>query len=146
MELDQDNRCFCCGKANDRGLALAIDYPEAGSAEARFVVPEHFSGWQGMTHGGLLSMVLDELMAHACISAGTRAVTAEITVRFLQPLAVGTEVRVLAKVGEQRGRMIETRGWVYNPQGAAVAQGSAKFVSRGAVTSPAPAPTPAPTQ
>ena len=43
-------------------------------------------------HGGLLAMVLDETMAHACVSKGLKGFTGEISVRFRQRVRVGTAV------------------------------------------------------
>ena len=126
--VELDDHCFCCGKENQHGLRLRVDYPERAAAETSFVIPGRFSGWREMTHGGLLSMVLDELMAHACISAGVQAVTAEMTVRFIKPVATGTLVRVVGKVVEERSRLLDTQGWIYDPEGGTVAEGKARFV------------------
>jgi uncharacterized protein (TIGR00369 family) len=128
--LERDERCFCCGKNNEHGLHLAVSYPAKGTAEATFAIPERFSGWREMTHGGLLSMVLDELMAHACISAGVRAVTAELTVRFVKPVAIGERVRVMGRVAQERGRLVATEGRIEGPDGAAIAQATARFLRR----------------
>jgi len=128
--LDRDERCFCCGADNQYGLHLSIGYPDKGSAEATFAIPERFTGWREMTHGGLISMVLDELMAHACISAGVRAVTAELTVRFVAPVAIGATVRVLGRVVEQRGKLVATEGRIEEAGGAPIAHATARFLKR----------------
>jgi uncharacterized protein (TIGR00369 family) len=130
VSLERDERCFCCGKNNEHGLHLSIDYPEKGTAETTFAIPERFSGWREMTHGGLLSMVLDELMAHACISAGVRAVTAELTVRFVKPVAIGDTVRVVGRVSEERGKLVATEGRIEGADGAVIAQATARFLRR----------------
>jgi uncharacterized protein (TIGR00369 family) len=128
--LDRDGRCFCCGDDNEHGLHLSIAYPEQGAAETTFAIPERFSGWREMAHGGLLSMVLDELMAHACVSAGARAVTAELTVRFLKPVTVGSTVRVVGRVTEQRGKLVATEGRIEGPGAELIAQAKARFLKR----------------
>jgi uncharacterized protein (TIGR00369 family) len=129
LPLETDRHCFCCGEENDRGLHLAISYPARGVAEARLVVPAHMAGWRGITHGGLLSMVLDELMAHACISAGARAVTAEMTTRFVKAVPVETEIRIEGRVARERGRVLATEGRVFDSEGVVVAQSTASFVT-----------------
>ena len=131
ISLERDERCFCCGRNNEHGLHLSVGYPEKGTSETTFTIPERFSGWREMTHGGLLSMVLDELMAHACISAGVRAVTAELTVRFVRPVATGESVRVQGKVSEERGKLIATEGRIEGADGTAIAQATARFLKRG---------------
>ncbi len=121
--------CFCCGADNERGLKLAITYPEKGAAETSLDLPAWFTGWREMTHGGLLATLLDEIMAHACIGVARQAVTAEITVRYQKPVAVGARVRAVGKVEENRGRILHTRGWLYDADGALVAEGTARFLA-----------------
>ena len=127
--IDRDKLCFCCGSDNERGLHLAITYPEKGSAETSFEVPLWFSGWKSMTHGGLLATVLDEIMAHACVGVVKKAVTAEITVRFLKAVETGSSVRAVGKVEEARGRVLHTRGWIYDTDGSVAAEGTARFIA-----------------
>ena len=129
-EIERDDLCFCCGKANTRGLRMTIGYPEPGAAETSLVIPEWFSGWRGITHGGFLSTVLDEIMAHACVSASARAMTGELAIRYLKPVPVGTRVRVVGSVKETRGRIMGTEGKVYDESGAVVAEASARFIRR----------------
>jgi uncharacterized protein (TIGR00369 family) len=130
MEQDvvRDDHCFVCGKKNLLGLKLAFAYPEPGRAEAACTIPEHFSGWQRLTHGGLLATLLDEAMAHACISREGAAVTVELTVRFLKPVEVGQVVRISGEVREVKGRVLSVRGEVLDAGGEAVARGSARFL------------------
>lgn len=127
-ELIRNDLCFVCGKNNAQGLRLAFTYPEPGRAETSCSIPEHFSGWQRMTHGGLLATLLDEAMAHACISREGAAVTVELTVRFLKPVEVGQSVRIRAEVREVKGRVLEAQGEVLNAGGEAVARGSGRFL------------------
>jgi uncharacterized protein (TIGR00369 family) len=130
MEQDvvRDDHCFVCGKKNELGLRLTFAYPEPGRAEAACTIPEHFSGWQRLTHGGLLATLLDEAMAHACISREAAAVTAELTVRFLKSVEVGQVVQISGQVREVKGRVLSVEGEVLNAGGEAVARGSARFL------------------
>jgi uncharacterized protein (TIGR00369 family) len=121
--------CFCCGADNERGLRLAITYPEKGAAETSLTVPEWFSGWKNMTHGGLLATLLDEIMAHACVGVAQKAVTAEISVRFQKAVQTGSVIRAVGKVEEARGRVLMTRGWIYDAEGTVAAEATARFVA-----------------
>ncbi len=127
-EVRRDNRCFVCGQDNPHGLRLVISNPEPGSAETELVIPERFSGWERLTHGGLLATLLDEAMAYACLSRAGNAVTVEITVRFLKPVEVGQKVRVLGRVKAIKGRLVETEGEILNPEGQVAARGQARFL------------------
>ena len=128
LPVENDRLCFCCGPDNPHGLHLAIAYPTKGTAEASLVVDPRYAGWKGLTHGGLLSTVLDEVMAHACISSGVKTVTAEMTIRFLKAVSVGTQVRITGSVTSERGRVMNTEGKLYDAEGALAAEATARFV------------------
>jgi uncharacterized protein (TIGR00369 family) len=127
-EVRRDNRCFVCGQDNPHGLRLTITNPEPGSAETELVIPERFSGWERLTHGGLLATLLDEAMAYACLSRAGNAVTVEITVRYLKPVEVGQKVRVRGRVRVIKGRVVETEGEILNPEEQVAARGQARFL------------------
>jgi len=127
-EFIRDENCFVCGRNNQNGLRLSFTYPQPGRAESSCTIPERFSGWRRLVHGGLLSTLLDEVMAHACISRDGLAVTMELTVRFLKPVEVGQFVRITGEVKEVKGRLLSVEGEVLNAVGEVVARGSARFL------------------
>ena len=127
--IDRDSLCFCCGADNERGLHLAIAYPEKGTAETSVDVPKWFTGWKSMTHGGFLATLLDEIMAHACVGLAQRAVTAEMTVRYQKAVETGVRIMARGKVEEARGRVLSTRGWLYDAEGSVVAEATARFLA-----------------
>ncbi len=130
MGLDavNDNLCFCCGKENDSGLKLSFNYPEPGSAETQCTVPEHFSGWRSYTHGGFLAMLMDEVMAHACISGGDLAITARMTVRYRNPIPTGEVIFIKGQVKARKSRIIETTALITQKEGLVVAEAEGRFL------------------
>jgi len=127
-DVVQDDLCFCCGQDNERGLKLKFSYSSPGVAVTTLIIPEWFSGWRRMTHGGLLSMLLDECMAHACVSLHGHAITAELTVRFHNPVEVGSEVSVRAEAKKARSRIIDTTGTIIDDNGTKIATARARFM------------------
>ncbi len=127
-QIKNDRHCFCCGDKNDRGLKLKFIYPGEGHALTTLIVPDYFTGWENLTHGGLISMLLDETMAHACISSSLTGVTAELTVRFKKPLPVGTEINVSGIMTEAKGRIALTTGKISDKDGKIYATGKARFI------------------
>jgi len=126
----RDQNCFCCGRDNAQGLKLVFAYPEEGRAQTECLIPEYFTGWRNITHGGFLAMLLDETMAHACLSRATAGVTVEMTVRYVKPVATGETVRVSAEVTGARGRIIEVRGSI-SGGGEIIARANARFLQVG---------------
>jgi len=61
-----DHYCFVCGPDNPRGLKIKVKYfPEDMAAETELALSREFQGWADVIHGGILSTLLDEMMAHA---------------------------------------------------------------------------------
>jgi acyl-coenzyme A thioesterase PaaI-like protein len=82
-----DNYCFVCGKNNPRGFKIEVRYSEAElAAETELAIPREYQGWADVIHGGILSTLLDELMAHAVWHFAGPGLTLSLEVRFHQPL------------------------------------------------------------
>jgi hypothetical protein len=61
-----DNYCFVCGKENPKGFKIEVRYLQTEmSAETELSLPREYQGWADVIHGGILSTLLDEMMAHA---------------------------------------------------------------------------------
>jgi acyl-coenzyme A thioesterase PaaI-like protein len=82
-----DNYCFVCGKDNPQGLKIEVKYfPEEMAAETQIALPREYQGWADVIHGGILSTLLDEMMAHAVWHFAGPGVTLSMEVRFHHPL------------------------------------------------------------
>lgn len=110
INVDLDHNCFGCGRLNEYGLQLAFHADERGGVWADFTPAERFEGYTGMVHGGVLSTVLDEVMAWSLYRSEVWAVTAELTVRFRSPVRVGEATRATGWQVSSRGRRIEMAG------------------------------------
>lgn len=106
MEIVDDGYCFACGKENPQGLGLSFEKADGG-VSAKFTPGRVHQGYRGIVHGGIISAVLDEAMAHAAIADGFMPVTAEMTVRFKKTLFTGQETVVEAKIEAVEGRLIK---------------------------------------
>jgi acyl-coenzyme A thioesterase PaaI-like protein len=82
-----DNYCFVCGRDNPRGLKIKVTYfPEELAAETELALPREYQGWAEVIHGGILSTLLDEMMAHAVWHFAGPGLTLSLEVRFHAPL------------------------------------------------------------
>jgi acyl-coenzyme A thioesterase PaaI-like protein len=83
----------------------------------------------GMTHGGILSTILDEAMSWAVTHTGDLGVTARMSLTLRKPVRLGQDVRVLAWVVRRKARTIETRADILDATtGELLAQADARFV------------------
>lgn len=133
MKLNDDHFCFACGDKNPDGLHLKFTYPKAGQCRAEFFPPAKFQGWQGILHGGIVSTLLDEALAHAVGGAergggGSGAVTAELTVRFKKPVKIGERIILTGRVVSDKGRMVEAESEIADRQGNILASATGKLV------------------
>lgn len=121
-----DDYCFVCGKDNPAGLHLKPS-AEAGSSSVEWVPAREVQGWEGVTHGGIVTALLDETMAYAAMSTGGSCATAEISVNFCRPVRTGVATLIRGQVVESRGRLVKTKGEMLQ-NGEVLATASATFV------------------
>jgi uncharacterized protein (TIGR00369 family) len=125
--LEDDNYCFVCGKKNPSGLHLRFSGQE-GKVLTEFIPQKIHQGYKDIVHGGLISTLLDEAMVKAALMQGMPAVTAEITVRFKNPLITGEKAVVEAKIITMNKKIIETNAIVKKSDGTIIAEGRAKLI------------------
>jgi len=120
--------CFGCGPGNPIGLHLAFEAHEDGGVQASFTPGEEHQGWDGVMHGGLVTVLLDEAMAWAASASTTMYFTGRLEVRYRQPVRTGTPLTVRGWITRNRGRTLETRAEVQSLDGAVLAEGTALFM------------------
>ena len=123
------NKCFGCGGDNAGGMKLTFEQDNVNlKIIGRFVLGERYQGGGGFAHGGIIATVLDEAMGKVCRFRQVRAVTAELTVEYLKPVNVQSEIVVEGRETEQKGRNLFMAGEIRNEAGEILARGRARFV------------------
>jgi len=130
-ELLDDRRCFACGPYNPEGLHLVFEPDGDDGACSTVVLPPRMQGWRGVAHGGIVMMLLDEAMAHACRFIGQKAVTASSNVRFRKPVPLGQTLVMRGRVKERRRNVIYLEATLALEDGTLLATGEGTFVSQG---------------
>ncbi|MBI5800664.1 MAG: PaaI family thioesterase [Verrucomicrobia bacterium] len=127
--LPHTRSCFVCGESNSHGLKLRFT-SDGQRVHTRFTPrPEHI-GFKGVTHGGILATVLDEIMVWAVAVATRRfAFCAELTVRFQQPAKSNDELTVTAElVANRRNKVFEAKAELRDAAGQIVATATGKYL------------------
>lgn len=127
MPVKNIGTCFACGPGNPHGLRLEIQKTRDG-VEFTWVPPVRFQGWDGIVHGGIVSTLLDELIAWACSARGFDAVTGELTVRFRRSLPVGRPVRGVGRIVQEKGRLLVGESRLLDEQGNLIAEAGGKMM------------------
>ncbi len=126
MRLEDRDSCFACGRDNPQGMRLPIVAYDGGS-RVEYEIPFYFQGWSGITHGGIVATLLDELMAWSVRSRGYRTVTAEMGVRFRKPVPVGEKIYGEGWVVSEQGRLVYTAAKLTNQDGVVLAEATGKL-------------------
>lgn len=101
-----DHNCFGCGRLNLHGLQLKF-YLTGNGVYAPFTPGPAQEGYVGLIHGGIITTVLDEVMAWSLYRLEIWAVTAKIEVVFRQPVEVGVAIRATGRLVKDRRRLLD---------------------------------------
>jgi acyl-coenzyme A thioesterase PaaI-like protein len=126
-----DGRCFACGPYSADGLHLDFVPAGEGTVRAEITLPPRFQGWRGTAHGGIVMMLLDEAMAHACGQIGERGMTASMQLRFRAAVPLGEPLVVTGTVKWRRRAVISLDAAVAHANGSVLATAEGSFVSAG---------------
>jgi acyl-coenzyme A thioesterase PaaI-like protein len=130
LTLEDDRYCFVCGEKNPAGLHLRFSLHE-GKVFTEFIPQKIHQGYRDIIHGGLISTILDEAMVKAAIMQGIPAVTAEMTIRFRNPLLAGEKAFVEAVLLKSNRKIIEATAFVKKLDETVIAEGTAKLLRQG---------------
>jgi acyl-coenzyme A thioesterase PaaI-like protein len=120
-----DRYCLCCGEKNPIGLNMKFHY-EGEKLVSEAVIPKEFQGFANVVHGGVLGILMDELMVNLYWLKGVKAVTAEYTVRLKGPCPTGSKVFLSAWQVKSRKRLHLTAAEARLSDGTLVAEATAK--------------------
>ena len=121
--------CYVCGKQNLQGLQLDFHHDdERDETYTRCRFDVFMQGYKRIVHGGFVSMLLDEVMAKACLHRDLTAVTVQFEVRFRKPVFVTEEIVFVGRVLEVRGRRIRTEARCEDRAGEERATAGALFI------------------
>nr|WP_275589252.1 PaaI family thioesterase [Sporohalobacter salinus] len=84
----------------------------------------------GITHGGLLSTLLDEVMANLLYLQNFKAVTAKMEVKFRQPASIGDELTISGWIKREKKQTVNTAAKIVNPKQEKVAEAEAVFIKQ----------------
>jgi acyl-coenzyme A thioesterase PaaI-like protein len=125
-----DGRCFACGPDNPEGLHLHFEPDGIAGAQTSVTLLSHLQGYREIAHGGIVMMLLDEVMAHACRFINEKAMTAAVDVRFRAPVPLGKLLTVRGRFKERRRNFLYLEASVAL-DGTELATAEGTFVSLG---------------
>ncbi|MHC6657530.1 PaaI family thioesterase [Aeromonas salmonicida] len=121
--------CMVCGIDNQSALGIGFHQTGEHSTEGVFLTDERYQGYTGILHGGMTSTLLDAVMTHCLLQQGIKGLTAELTIRFVVPINIGSKIYLSAQIVDQ-GHGIHRLNAVALVDGVVVAKASAKFIEK----------------
>ncbi len=120
--------CFVCGVSNPVGLHLRFFETTPGEVNAEVTLPEHFQGYPGITHGGIIAAMLDEVAGRSHMGNGETPrfmFTAQLKVRYRRNVPTGQPLRLVGQAGPSKGRYAEANSAIYSQDGELLAEAEA---------------------
>lgn len=112
--------CFICGLENPIGLHLHIYEVEPGVIETTYIAPEHFQGYPGVVHGGIVAALIDEISARAQMGNDSNdprfMFTAKLEVKYRQNVPTGKSLKIVGKAGKSKSKSAEAWAGIYDAE------------------------------
>ena len=124
--------CFVCGVANPFGLHLKFYETAPGQVETWVTLPEHFQGYPGVVHGGIVAAMLDETAGRAHMGAAEAPrfmFTARLDVHYRKNVPTGKPIRIVGQAGPSKHRSATATSAIYDESGHLLADADAVLVN-----------------
>ncbi len=130
IKQPNSKNCFACGQGNEHGLGLQFYEINGDELVAEYVVPEHFEGFPGMVHGGIIASMLDEMVSRAAMIGDTNRfrMTAKLEIRYRTPVPTGQLLKLRAVIEKRRGRLSFTKAELRLADGTVAAEANGMMV------------------
>jgi len=124
--------CFVCGRENPVGLHLHFyEQEDPKRVIAHVEIPDSYQGYPGITHGGIVAAILDEVSGRAIMVGEAETpfwVTAKLELRYRRPTPTETPLQAVGWVVERRARSAQVAGELRLSDGTVTAEVSAVVV------------------
>ena len=123
--------CFVCGLENPFGLHLRFYTTAPGEVCVEYTVPQHYQGYPGVVHGGIVAAMLDEATGRVFMSdpnAPRFMYTAKLDIRYRKNVPVGVPLKVIGRAGKNKARTATATGAIYASDGELLAEAEALLV------------------
>jgi acyl-coenzyme A thioesterase PaaI-like protein len=125
-DQNQYNLCFACGRSNPIGLKLVFRLEEE-KAKAEFIPGLYHQSWNGVFHGGLLALCLDEASGYVLYFQGIKGMTAKMEMRVRQTIRTGQKIFLTGEVKKKTRKLVETYAKAELEDGTLAAEATASM-------------------
>jgi len=122
MKTKQPNSkmCFICGLENPVGLHLHMYETEPGIVETTYTAPDHFQGYPGVLHGGIVSAIIDEVAGRSHMGSDPNdprfMFTAKLEVKYRKNVPINKPLKIIGRAGKSKSRSAEAWAGIYDEE------------------------------
>lgn len=124
--------CFLCGRENPYGLKMVwYNNLELNQVEAVVTIPEHFNGYPGIAHGGIVAAILDETAGRAVMLDGhfdNLFVTLRLNVTYRKPTPTNIALKAVGWLNHKGHRGMKVAAKLFLPDGTVTTECQAVVV------------------
>lgn len=128
VRLLKDKRCFVCGVENPHGLKLTVKQAGEDRVRVEFVAEDRYRGWSDYLHGGVLTLIFDEMMGWLSRYMGHDAMTARLEVRYRKPVPLGSRLLFSAVLHRQIKGLLDIKLWAKLQDESVVAEATGRMM------------------
>ena len=133
LKLPNSKNCFVCGVDNEYGLHLEFYQNDSGDVVVDYIVPDHFQGYPGIVHGGIVATLVDEVLGRVHMGPDPQnprfMFTAKISVQYRKNVPTGVPIKIVGRSLKDRGRMATSVAEVFGPNGDLLVEAEALLVN-----------------
>ena len=112
--------CFICGLENPVGLHLHFYETAPGVIETTYTPPDHFQGYPGVLHGGIVAAILDEVSGRTHMGSNAEdprfMFTAKLEVKYRRNVPINRILKIVGKAGKARSKSAEAWAGIYDAE------------------------------
>jgi acyl-coenzyme A thioesterase PaaI-like protein len=128
LQLVKDRRCFVCGAENPHGLKVKVEYNGVDRVETEFMAEDRYRGWSDYLHGGVLTLIFDEMLGWLSRYMGHDAMTARLEVRYRKPVPLGSRLTFNAVLEREIKGLLDIKLWAKLDDESVVAEGKGRMM------------------
>jgi acyl-coenzyme A thioesterase PaaI-like protein len=115
------------GVRNPIAPPLVIKTEPDGRTSSEFELNALYEGPPGCVHGGVVALVLDQVLGESPAAGGTPGMTGTLTLRYGQPTALG-KCSAAAWIDRREGVKTIVKGWLRNADGEITVEAEGIFI------------------
>jgi len=122
--------CFACGTENPIGLNLEF-YVKDDKVCSGITLGKYHVGWADITHGGIISTLLDEVMSWTILYfKRIFFVTRKMELKYIKPVSTGVPLLITGSIrsNSSNGKIITVRGELRDESNNLLAKSRGEFV------------------